>query len=271
MIKNDKSASVFGKMKNLLSVDFNNYDNMIACVDSYKKSILYMSDSIIISQEIQVVDSTYRGNIPQSTDGKNIDIINPFNQVSNVVLLKYLLKKDNEEPEIQHVFSNPLENSFSFKGILIKNINVPPKLIFIKNKDDQSDNLQSIQQLKEVAKKVIIGCEIKNKVGAIGMNYKLYLDNNNNKYKLNEKILNPNITSNFESCNAVISKKIDAFTMLNLTIANATIQNLDKKINAIYIDANFHTDIFGSNTFEDTMEKDFYKHLSNAIDLIFGK
>ena len=57
----------------------------------------------------------------------------------------------------------------------------------------------------------------------------------------------------------------------NLTIANATIQNLDKKINAIYIDANFHTDIFGSNTFEDTMEKDFYKHLSDAIDLIFGK
>lgn len=221
------------------------------------KSFLDMSKAKIVSKSIVFVDNELKGVVPKATS----EIIkikqSPFSELASLYLLQEIVKKEG----VRTKNSSEISQEFIFDDeFIFTHQTFPPKFVILQKTTDKNPEL-----LKEISMKLF--SFVKDYVGAIGVNYELFIDKNKDKpIVLRDKICNSNIKNEFESMSVNFVVNIDNLTKLNLKIADATLD--DKEI--IHISANFHNLITTTNSANDILNKNFIDDvLQKKIDAIF--
>jgi hypothetical protein len=215
-----------------------------------------------ISQSVVLVDPTYKGLFPQQMPMQPIQFENIFTPLANELWLKTVMNGINGfRVPTQPAQGIQMAQDFVF-GDFVFSYNVfPPKFIIKHNSTEKED-----AKIKEVAKKIVTLGNLGNSLGAVGFNYEMSIDNEENKINLKNALSNPSIVDEFNDVNATLAYK-EGEMILNLTIADAIING--KKV--IFIGANFHNDISATNRFESIMEKDFRGIVDKKLNAIFDK
>jgi hypothetical protein len=226
------------------------------------KSFLKMHKAKVISQSVVLVNPTYKGLFPQQIPMQPIQFENIFTPLANELLLKTVMNGvDGFRVPTQPAQGIQMAQDFVF-GDFSFSFNVfPPKFTIKYNSAEKEAT-----KIKEIAKKIVTLGNLGNSLGAVGFNYEMSIDNEENKTNLKNALSNPSIVNEFDDVNATLAYKEGEMT-LNLTIADAIING--KKV--IFIGANFHNDISATNRFESIMEKDFRGIVDKKLNAIFDK
>ena len=221
-----------------------------------------MHNAKVISQSVVLVDPAYKGLFPQQMPTQPIQFQNIFTPLANELLLKTVMNGvDGFRAPTQQNQGIQMVQDFIF-GDFIFSYNVfPPKFIIKHN-----SNEKEADKIKEISKKIVALGNLGNSLGAVGFNYEMSIDNEDNKTILKNALSNPSIVSEFDDVNATLAYKEGEMT-LNLTIADAIING--KKV--IFIGANFHNDISATNRFENIIEKNFRGIVDKKLNAIFDK
>jgi len=227
-------------------------------LNKLKKGFLDMEKAKLFSKSIILVDDKFNGLPPTNTTEK-IQVDNPFKSLSNILFLKSIIGKDGfKTPQ-----SNEFTQTFIFGDFIFTYDLFPPKFKIEHNTSDEKS-----EELKEIANKIISFAELNKVIGAIGINYEYYIENEDNHIILKNEICNTNISNAFSRLNTtLVYDGIDDYTTLNLQITDATIKG--KK--SIYISSNFHNKVEPTNRIEDIFKKDFKKRLDEKLEVIFTK
>ena len=177
------------------------------------KSFLKMHKAKDISQSVVLVDSTYKGLFPQQMPTQPIQFQNIFTPLANELLLKTVMNGiDGFRVPTQPAQGIQMAQDFIF-GEFVFNYNVfPPKFTIKHNTTEKEAN-----KIKEVTKKIVSLGSLGNSLGAVGFNYEMSIDNEDNKTNLKNAISNPSIINEFDDVNATLAYKEGEMT-LNLTI-----------------------------------------------------
>lgn len=158
--------------------------------NSKNKFFLDMSKSKLISHAFVLVDNIFSGQIPLGQTNIQFQATqNPFQELASAPLLKRVVKEVMNKPlgckvsEMPPV--NPMTKSFDFDNVLIFSYDAfPPRFSVQFNTDsEKTEVLQRIFQ-------EIVDENVKQKIGAIGVNFELFVPNQDNKVKdvlLNDK------------------------------------------------------------------------------------
>jgi hypothetical protein len=226
--------------------------------NSKNKFFLDMSKAEIISKSIVLVDSEYKGVMPQTSELIQLKQ-SPFSELASLYLLQEVVKKEGFKTKN----SSEISQEFVFEDEFVFSHNLfPPKFTILHKTSDKNSPI-----LKEIAEKMI--SFVKSSIGAIGVNYELSIDKNEggNQINLREKICNSNIQNEFEAMSVNFVVDVDSLTKLNLKIADAKAD--EKEI--IYITANFHNILTTENSIESILSRNFLDDvLQQKLDAIFG-
>lgn len=213
-----------------------------------------MKDIKIISHSITLVDNAYNGIMPL---GKNqLQVRNPFDQIAQPLVLKALVGKSVETL----ANSDIIHREFKYENIKITYDFFPPRLNIINEENNLSDTP------KNLALQIIELAEIKDKLGSIGVNYELFIEEND--VNLTQYLLQEFISKEFNSLSTTLVLVINKDVKLNLRIADAEIEG--KK--GIYFQANFSNQVSTSNNVEKILENNNFLNIAKEkINLIFNK
>ena len=221
------------------------------------KLFLDMSNAKLISHAFVLVDNIFNGQIPLGQSNIQFQAIqNPFQELASAGLLKRVVKevmnkslgcKITEMPPV-----NPMTKSFDFDNVLIFGYDVfPPKFSVQFNTD--SEKTEILQQIFQE----IVDENVRQKIGAIGVNFELFTPNEDNKAK--DILLNNNAKKDLKALSISLSYMIDGCNM-NLQVADAVRDG----INGLYLNANFHNAISDIEQIEGVMSRNF-------LDIAKGK
>ena len=181
---------------------------------------------------------------------------NPFQELASAGLLKRVVKEvmgNSLGCKItEMLLTNPMTKSFDFDNVLIFTYDVfPPRFSIQLNTDsEKTEILQKIFQ-------EIVDENVKQKIGAIGVNFELFTPNEDNKVK--DILLNNNAKKDLKALSISFSYVIDGCN-INLQVADAVIDG----INGLYLNANFHNEILDLEQIEEVISKNF-------LDIARGK
>ena len=216
-----------------------------------------MKDLEIKSHSIVIIDNTFN-NFNNFDFSKNIplQIKNPFEQIASPLALKGSLGMN----VVELPNSDKVHKEFMCGGeIKIEYDFFPPKLQ-IKYSTNESNN-----KVQEIAQKLIDFADIGKSIGAIGVNYELFIEND--KINVKDHLLKKEFKDEFSSLSATLVLKINDNTTLSLRVADAKIENKQ----GIYFMANFHNNINKDNNIDNIFKKDFLKISKDKIEAVFNK
>ena len=189
-----------------------------------------------------------------------ITIDNPFQILSNHKLLRSYLES------VVGAVSDPvivppekemsLTRNFLFGKIRFVCDALPPRFTVAQEISDLKDS-----KVKEILDK-IIDSELTTKIGAIGINYEIFIPE---KIDITKKIIKENVTDQLVGFQTQLTYTINDNCKLNLSIAsNSKYKNQD----GLSIVGNFHNIINSQNSIETVLGFDYYSQLENKINAI---
>ena len=231
--------------------------------NSKNKFFLDMRNAKLISHAFVLVDNIFNGQISLSQPNIQFQATQkPFQELASAGLLKRVVKevmnkslgcKITEMPPV-----NPMTKSFDFDNVLIFGYDVfPPRFSVQFNTD--SEKTEILQQIFQE----IVDENVKQKIGAIGVNFELFVPNQDNKVK--DVLLNDKAKKDLSALSVSLSYVIDGCNM-NLQIADAARDG----INGLYLNANFHNVISDIEQIEGVMGKNFLDIAQGKIEKLLG-
>lgn len=221
-----------------------------------------MNNLKLISHSFVLVDNIFNGQIPLGQPNIQFQATqNPFQELASSGLLKRVVKEVINESlkcKITDISQINTTKSFDFDNVLIFDYDVfPPKFSVQFNTDsEKTEILQKIFQ-------EIVDENVRQKIGAIGVNFELFVANQDNKVK--DVLLNDKAKKDLSAVSVSLSYVIDGCNM-NLQIADATRDG----INGLYLNANFHNAISDIEQIEVVMGKNFLDIANKKINELFA-
>ena len=172
-----------------------------------------MKDLKMLCESCTIVDKVYLGKLPIGQF--NAQIQNPFTVLANPIVIKMAVKATN-------VNLNPANGEFvDNDNVSYQYVAFPPKFSVQNFTNDISST-----KTKDKMKCLIENSELFKEIGAIGINYDLYIDNNITK-DLKDKILNNEIANQCSGIGSTTLKfKLDDYATLNIMITqDVTLSN----------------------------------------------
>ncbi|MBD5405022.1 hypothetical protein HDR59_00555, partial [bacterium] len=202
----------------------------------HKERNFKMSKAILLAKSVVFVDDI---NILQNQIQAKKP--NPFNQISNLILLTDIVGKQGFAiPETTPVH---IQDQYVFENIIISNLQFPHKFTIQQNTLDKKS-----EDVINIAKNCLNKGNLINEVKNIGINFSLYYINNDEKINLKKQLMS-NVIQSFDSVTLKLLKNIDVNTKLQLDISDATMNN--NGVNKIiYISANFNLSNINFGMFE---------------------
>ena len=187
---------------------------------------------------------------------KPIVVINHFKEIASQLALKGALGENIVETQI----NNDMSKEFLLgNNIVIRYEFFPPKFSVSHKTSEDS------KKAEQLMGKIINFASISDKIGSIGINYELFIKNNDT-INLKDFLLKDNVAKEFSSLSTTLVLEIDSTLTLNIRIANAEINNE----NGICFDINFNNKISDSGSIETILHKDFLSIAKDKINTIFS-
>lgn len=218
--------------------------------------LIDMKNLEITSHSIVIVDNTFSNFVFEPNQQIKLQIKNPFDPIANELFLKSRLNVE----VVKMPNSDQIHREFLCgKDIVIKYDFFPPRLHIQHNTNEDS------RQPETLAKDLIEFADLSSSVGAIGVNYEMFIQND--VVKVKDFLLKNDVAQEFSSLSAVMVLNINEQRILNLRVADAEING--KK--GIYCEANFHNTITDSTKLNKLLEEDFLTIAKNKIEAVFNK
>ena len=231
---------------------------MLPDFQNNKKFFLDMSGLKVMSHSVVLVDKIYSNLKLNPNQTAQIQVQNPFANLANLLALKGVFKKPTVELPLGNQFHKEFESG-NFTAIW----DFFPPRFEIKDKNPDVKNLNAV---REISSDIVTFSEVEKDVGAVGINYEMFLEAEETVLDLKLFLLKDDVAKGFDSLSATPVFKVDEKTTLNLTIASATDDN---NKDGIFFGVNFHTVIDGSRKISDILQDDFYEIAKGKIKLIF--
>lgn len=221
-----------------------------------KNKFLDMKNLEITSHSIVIVDNTFSNFVFEPNQQVKLQIKNPFDPIANELFLKSRLNME----VVKMPNSDQIHREFLCgKDILIKYDFFPPRLHIQHNTSEDSREPESL------AKDLIEFADLGSSVGAIGVNYEMFIQSD--VVKVKEFLLKNDVAQEFSSLSAVLVLNISNERVLNLRVAEAEVNG---KV-GIYCEANFHCTIIEPSKINKILEEDFLTFAKNKIEAVFNK
>lgn len=222
-----------------------------------QKYFLNMNSFDVISHSVVILDNKFNNiDLTKSKLQIPIKIDNPFEQLTNKLVLKsQIAEQVTELPNSDKVHREFLCNN----NIIVKYDFFPPRLEIKHNTKEEKD------EVKNIANKLIKFADINDSIGALGINYELFIAND--KVNVITSLLKDSIAKEFDSISATLVFNINDNRTLNLRIADA---NIDGK-KGIYFHANFHNNITDENKISNIFKEDLLTLAKEKIETIINQ
>ncbi len=211
-----------------------------------------------ISHSVVLVDKIYSGLKLKPNQTAQIQVQNPFKNLANILALKSAFKK----PAVELPFMSEFHKEFEAGNFAAIWDFFPPRF----EVKDKKPNPKNLNEVRQISSELINFSEVEKDVGAIGINYEMFLQVEEKNLNLKNFLLKDDVAEAFTSLSATPVFKVDELTTLNLTIAAAT--NDDNK-DGIFFGVNFHVIIDGSRKISDILNDDFYRIAKEKIKIVF--
>ena len=199
----------------------------------------------MLCESCTIVDKVYLGKLPIGQF--NVQIQNPFTVLAN----QYIIKAAVKAKEVNH---NPANGEFlDNENVSYQYVPFPPKFS-VQHFTNSIDSNRSKSNMHKLINHSVLFPEI----GAIGINYDVYVDNKITK-DLKDKILSDKISNQCSGIGSTTLKfKLDDYATLNIMITqDVTLSNSTE--NVTLFNANIH---ISTISFE---EADFTKSFENNL------
>lgn len=182
----------------------------------------------MLCESCTIVDTVHLGKLPIGQFKFNTQIKNPFNNLANPLFIKMAVKakKVNHAPANNEDFVDDENTKYQY-------VPFPPKF----SVQYFTDNAES-DKAKEKMKRLIKRSGLFSEIGAIGINYDLYIDNDLAK-DLKDKILSDKISNECTGFGATLKFRLDDHAILNIVI-NQDVQLANSQDNVTLFNANIH-------------------------------
>jgi hypothetical protein len=226
--------------------------------NSKTKSFLKIHKAELISQEIVLVDPTYKGILPAPNQILSVsNPQNPFDSLANLLVLKTIM---GEIDGFKVPHSSQFTQDFVFGDIYFSYNFFPPRFGIKRTSSDEKPT-----KIKDIAQKIVSLGSLTGSLGAVGFNYEFKINNEDEKINIRDIVCNASIAKEFDQVSVTLASKEEGAT-LNLQIADAA-EIGGKKV--IYIAANFHNEITSTTRFDNILEKDFMTVINRKLEIIF--
>ena len=222
-----------------------------------KPKFLDMSKLEITLQSVVLVDKVFSSFKLKVNQTNQIKIENPFEKVANPLALKGVFKKS----VVPVQFNDTIHKEFLSDDFKVIYDFVPPRLEIA----NINPNPKNINAVRNIASEIIKYSEIGNDIGAVGINYEMFLEG---AIDLKKYLLKDEIAEGFTSLSATPIFKVSESTTLNLKIASAS---NDRGKEGIFFGVNFHTIVDNRSSIDDIINKDYFSIAEEKIKLVFNK
>ncbi len=225
----------------------------------FNKFFLDIDKVETISHSVVLVEKNFFSLKGKLNKAMRLQIQSPFSNLANSLALKSVFKKPVIEP-----FSNSLQSyrEFESDNFVITYDKLSLRFGIEDKIPEQRNNL-----VRKIATDLINLAEVEEDIGAIGVNYEMFLPENN--LDLKKLFLKKDIAETFDNLFITPVFEIDKFITLNLKIVSGIVDYKE----GIFFDVNFHIEIdeYGSQKISNILENDFCKIAKNKILHLMAK